>query len=65
MKIVTIKLPKNPHHDPHNKVTAPCEVSDVCTDSTGEHHSVLVETDEQVEELRQQFGHITRIEEVA
>lgn len=65
MLLVTIKLPKNPHHDPSNKVTGPCPVSRVCTDATGEHHTVLVESQEEVEALRERFKHITRIEKVA
>lgn len=63
MKIVTIKLPKNPAHNPHAKVTAPCAVSEVCTDSTGEHHSVIA-LDDEVETMREQYGHITRVEDV-
>lgn len=63
--LVTIKLPKNPNHNPHSKVTGPCPVSRVCTDSTGEHHTVLVGNDAEVEELRKRFGHITRVEKVA
>lgn len=62
-RLVTIKLPKNPKHDPHNKVTGPCRVSETCTDSTGEHHTVLIHTDEGLEELKANF-HITRVEDV-
>lgn len=62
MKIVTIKLPKNPNHNPHAKVTGPCPVSSVCTDSTGEHHSVIVHSEAEIEQLRERFKHITRIE---
>jgi len=65
LKLVTIKLPKNPNHDPHNKVTGPCPVSSECTDSTGEHHTVLVTSDEEIAALREEFGHITRIETVS
>lgn len=61
--LVTIKLPKNPDHNPHSKVTAPCPVSSSCTDSTGEHHTMLVTTEAEMNEVRKQFGHITRIEE--
>ena len=64
LRIVTIKLPKNPQHDPHHKIAGPCPVSDWCTDSTGEHHTTLVKTDAEVAALREQFGHITRIEDV-
>lgn len=62
IRLVTIKLPKNPDHDPNSKVTAPCPVSWSCTDSTGEHHTTLAVTEEEVNELRERFGHITRIE---
>ena len=63
MRLVTIKLPKNPEHDPQNKVTGPCVVSDSCTDATGEHHTVLMYTDEAIAIMKAQY-HITRIEEV-
>ena len=62
-KLVTIKLPKNPLHDPHNKVTGPCPVSRVCTDSTGEHHTVLVQTEGNLAWYMSNY-HITRIEDV-
>lgn len=63
MRLVTIKLPKNPKHDPHNKVTGPCPVSGSCTDVTGEHHTVLIYTDSGLEKLTA-LHHITRVEEV-
>ena len=63
-RLVTIKLPRNKNHNPHNKITAECPVSTDCTDSTGEHHTVIVYSDAEVEGLRATFGHITRIEEV-
>lgn len=62
--LVTIKLPKNPAHDPKNKITAECVVSPECTDSTGEHHTIAVRTDAEVDALREKFGHMTRIEQV-
>lgn len=63
--IVTVKLPKNPEHNPHNKITGTCPVTrGLCTDVTGEHHSVIAETQAQIEQLRSEFEHITRIEEV-
>lgn len=65
LKMVTVKLPKNPNHDPQNKVTGPCPVGFVntqCTDVTGEHHTLLV-ADEQVSSLKARY-HITRIEDV-
>lgn len=60
--LVTVKLPKNPEHDPRNKQTGPCVVSPTCTDATGEHHTVVARTMDEVEALREKFGHITRIE---
>lgn len=60
--LVTIKLPKNPNHDPHNKVTGQCLLSEVCTDSTGEHHSILV-TEKGLGDLQSKY-HITRVEDV-
>lgn len=67
MFIVTVKLPRNPAHDPRNKVTGPCPLdpSVQCTDVTGEHHSVVSNYDT-VEQVRLWYAafHITRIEEV-
>lgn len=61
LAIVTIKLPKNPNHDPHNKVTSSCPFSGTCTDATGEHHSGLVASLADIDKLREHY-HITRIE---
>ena len=63
MRLVTIKLPKNPDHDPQNKITGPCPVSLFCTDVTGEHHTVLAYGDKDLEVLKSLY-HITRIESV-
>lgn len=63
MYIVTIKLPRNPKHDPHNKIVGECPVSDECTDSTGEHHSTIVMTIEEVEAMQKNV-HVTRVEVV-
>lgn len=64
--IVTVKEPKNTQHDPKNKVTSNCTYSEVCTDSTGEHHSFVIATDaseEQIKETIEASGvHVTRIE---
>jgi hypothetical protein len=59
--IVTVKLPKNPEHDPRTKRTAPCPFSDECTDVTGEHHSFLTGADG-IEQLKRDGVHITRTE---
>ena len=68
--VVTVKLPRNPAHDPRNKVTGLCPVgTGACTDVTGEHHS-YVTTGESIEAVRQSaidagWRHVTRVEEVA
>lgn len=68
--IVTIKLSRNPSHDPRNKVIGPCpaDASSACTDATGEHHSILMRSPELPEALarllRADGVHVTRIEEV-
>lgn len=71
--LITVKLPKNPDHDPRNKVTGPCPVDmtrgRICTDVTGEHHTVLVaapdlEAARRTMLLLKPGIHITRIEEV-
>lgn len=64
MKLVTIKLPKNPEHDPRDKKTGACAVSRECTDVTGEHHTVAVRDDGAVQMLRDRYGHITRVENI-
>lgn len=69
--IVTIKLAKNPKHDPKNKQTniCPLDIFSVCTDITGEHHSFLYEAPEswgieQVTEYWKIEYHVTRVEGV-
>lgn len=69
--LVTIKLPKNPAHDPRAKVTGSCAANGGgrCTDVTGEHHTMLIRADasetlESVEAYaRRVFAHVTRVEE--
>jgi hypothetical protein len=63
--IVTVRLPKNPEHDPHNKKTGSCLFSQFCTDVTGEHHSFVVSCGTE-EEIREKFKshRITRIEQI-
>lgn len=70
--VVTVRLPRNPAHDPRNKVTGDCPVNGaICTDVTGEHHSFVVEgntTADAKHWTEVSFGaggeevHITRIE---
>jgi hypothetical protein len=61
--IVTIKVPRNSEHDPHNKQTGRCPLSPECTDVTGEHHSALM-TGTTLAGLRATGVHITRVERV-
>jgi len=64
--IVTVKLDKNPEHDPHNKKVGVCPCSnEVCTDVTGQHHSFLMEEESfaiMEEKAIKKWGHVTRIE---
>lgn len=66
--IVTIKLARNPKHDPHNKVVDVCPIpgndEGVCTDSTGEHHSFLTIgwTADEVRLKWSDHYHVTRVE---
>lgn len=66
--IITIKLPKDPDHDPHNKITAACPYSDECSDATGAHHSFLRTNFATANEARAFYvalgQHVTRIESV-
>lgn len=69
--IVTIKLPKNPSHDPHDKQIGSCPADHyaqglTCTDVTGEHHSFLVEAIDahtaRSVAVRHGSTHVTRVE---
>jgi len=68
LALVTVKLPRNPDHNPADKKTATCPVNGyLCTDVTGEHHTIPVNVDsiEQAEAyVRRRFSgvHITRTE---
>jgi hypothetical protein len=72
MFIVTVRmLQKNPEHDPRGKKTGPCPVSGHCTDVTGEHHSFLLEADDEeaARDLTGKYGkthgyRLTRLGEV-
>ena len=68
--IVTVKLPKNKGHDPRNKKTGACplDADALCTDVTGEHHTILVDSPysyKRVEEQLKEKYHVTRIEDVS
>lgn len=67
--MVTVKIQRDHGHDPHNKKTDFCPVGQkkMCTDSTGEHHTILVEMDSlegTASHFVAQGVHVTRIEEV-
>lgn len=69
--IVTVKLPRNPEHDPSNKKTGKCPLftekyqgielqgSFVCTDVTGSYHSYIEhgkDKQEIVSNVKRKFG---------
>lgn len=63
--IVTVKLPKNPEHNPRDKKTGLCPMHYQCTDVTGEHHSYLTfakDAQRAREVAEKVYGHVTRIE---
>lgn len=67
--LVTVKFHKNPGHDPHNKKTSECPANPgkMCSDSTGEHHTLLCEGEslpDVWESWHNRGLHVTRIEEV-
>lgn len=69
--LITLKLSRHPHHDPHNKITGPCPASSegkLCTDVTDQHHTIMKEVDATPEQIatwwEEQGFHVTRIEEV-
>lgn len=72
--LITVKLAKNPDHNPQKKVTANCPLDSdhECTDSTGEHHTFLFQRDgfwtadaiKLLWENRHPGVHVTRVESV-
>jgi hypothetical protein len=67
--LITVKLPKNPDHNPRDKKVGRCPLSSLpCTDVTGEHHSMVRDhvslTAMEVRDLYQDEYHVTRVEEV-
>lgn len=67
--LVTVRLPKDPAHNPRDKKTGPCPVNGKpCTDVTGEHHTFAVDLDgmraEDVREIYQTCYHVTRVETI-
>jgi hypothetical protein len=66
--LVTVKLDRNPAHDPKHKKIGKCPVNEgKCTDVTGQHHTFLFESDRGVDYvyLNWKDYHITRVEVVA
>ena len=67
--LVTVKLPKRDDHDPHNKKTGMCPAAPrkLCSDMTGEHHTILLES-ESLDDAKRHWSlqghHVTRVEEV-
>lgn len=66
--LITVKLPKNPEHNPRDKKTGLCPVSGLtCTDVTGAHHTIVRDhvglTAEEVRDFYHGY-HVTRVEEV-
>ena len=65
--IITVKLQKNPNHNPDKKLTGRCPVTNqLCTDITGEHHS-FIEYGRDLDGIRQKIKdyHVTRIEAIS
>jgi len=67
--LVTVKTHKNPEHNSRNKRFGACPVNgEPCTDTTGEHHTILVRSakggDYVTKAARQKYGHVTRVESV-
>ncbi len=64
--IITIKLKRNPNHNPKDKKKGKCPITNnECSDITGEHHS-YIETGNSLKEIeikaKNKYSHITRIE---
>ena len=67
--LVTVRLAKNPEHNPREKKTGPCPVTGLpCTDVTGEHHTFIIDASkvgaEDVRDFYQDLYHVTRVEAV-
>ena len=69
--IVTVRLPRNPKHDPRNKQGGDCPLTKTlgyytsCSDKTGEHHSYIeegVNMDDIWQKAETKFKHVTRTE---
>lgn len=67
--LVTVRLGKNPDHNPRDKKTGPCPVNGKpCTDVTGEHHTFLADLAatgaDDVRLIYEGIHHVTRVETV-
>lgn len=76
--LITVKLPRNPDHNPRAKVVGPCPVTGLpCTDVTGEHHTFAVVAEDAAKIMTDMallhghvtraallYGHVTRVETV-
>ena len=62
--LVTVKLPSREEHDTKNKKVGKCIGNTICTDVTGEHHTVVATSQARVDAIRDTGQHITRIEKV-
>lgn len=67
--LVTVKVPKNPEHNPRQKQFGPCPVNgEPCSDVTGEHHTILVRSSGDLSRVKrrmtEKYGHVTRVEAV-
>lgn len=64
--LVTVKVDRNPNHDPANKQIGMCPVSEgTCSDLTGQHHTFMVDDDQDMLLLHAIKGvHVTRVESV-
>jgi len=63
--VVTVKLAKNPAHNPRDKQQGECPCATLCTDTTGEHHSFLMygpSVEQVTTSAKVVYGHVTRVE---
>ena len=63
--IVTFRFKRNPKHNPKNKQRGICELGTLCTDVTGEHHSCIIDGENEeviIAKAKIKCNHITRIE---
>jgi hypothetical protein len=67
---VTVRLPRNPDHNPMNKKAGACPVNgQPCDDVTGQHHTFLctgddLSTTESIRKTYEGLYHVTRVEKL-